>query len=63
MRQQIVDAVQHLLVTLKPRNSGKGLRHDQQGKVPGAASRAGMARMLGAVVVDFKRRRREVGKA
>lgn len=63
MRQKIVDAIQHLLVTLEPRNSAKGIRHDQQGKVPAAPGGAGMARMFGAVVMDFERGRVEVGEA
>ena len=63
MGEQVLDPAEDLLVTLETGNAGKGLRHDQQGKVPGATGCSGVARVFGAVVMDFKRGRREVGKA
>ena len=59
VRQQIVHAGQAPAGGVATRNPGERLRHDEQRKVPAAAGGAGVADVLGAVVVDFERGRSE----
>src|SRR5438046_1863281 len=63
MRKQIGDSRHDGLVTLQPRQPVERLRHDHQRKVPAARCCAGVAGMLGAVVVDLERHGRKVGEA